>query len=345
MNKTTTSFISHEIKADILRPSLRRLAWMNIAIQTLFPLACAFTPVMAASADKHITAHQEVVDVRPYTLQKGETVATVASRAEMTVQALKKLNQFRVFSKPFEQLAAGDEMDIPVASVRKAGASATVTEQENNDITQWMVGNATGLASSLKHQSAEQYALSQARSQAGTAGSSAVQQWLSQFGTARVQLGVDNHFALSESAGDVLLPLYDNQQSMLFTQLGGRHKDQRTTLNAGIGVRVFHGNWMYGVNTFLDNDITGHNRRVGIGGEAWTDNLKLSANRYFGMTDWHQSRDFSDYDERPADGFDIMASAYLPALPQLGAKVKYEQYQGNEVALISQDTRQKNPKP
>lgn len=159
-----------------------------------------------------------------------------------------------------------------------------------------MAGNAAGLASSLKYQNAEQYALSQVRSQASSASSAVVQQWLSHFGTARIQLGVDDHFALSESAADVLIPLYDNQQTMLFTQVGGRHKDQRTTLNAGLGVRVFHGDWMYGVNTFLDNDITGHNRRVSVGGEAWTDNLKLSANSYFGMTDWHQSRDFADYD-------------------------------------------------
>jgi adhesin/invasin len=56
-----------------------------------------------------------------------------------------------------------------------------------------------------------------------------------------------------------------------------------------------------------------------IGAEAWTDNLKLSANSYFGMSDWHQSRDMEDYDERPADGFDVTANAYLPSLPQLGA--------------------------
>ncbi|WP_198528578.1 inverse autotransporter beta domain-containing protein [Buttiauxella noackiae] len=343
MKNKTKAAVSNKT-TELLRPSLRRFVWVNIAIQTLFPLASAFTPLMAVSAEKKITTNQDNVETRPYSLQKGETVKTVADREHLTVLQLKKLNQFRVFSKPFNQLSAGDELDIPVGIGKKNETSRSVTKQDKNEVTQWMAGNATGLASSLKHQRAEQYALSQARSQAGSASSSALQQWLSQFGTARVQLGVDNHFALSESAVDVLHPLYDNQQTMLFTQLGARHKDQRTTLNTGVGVRVFHDHWMYGVNTFLDNDITGHNRRVGIGGEAWTDNLKLSANSYFGMTDWHQSRDFSDYDERPANGFDIIANAYLPSLPQLGAKVKYEQYQGNDVALLSKDTRQKNPK-
>ncbi len=62
----------------------------------------------------------------------------------------------------------------------------------------------------------------------------------------------------------------------------------------------------------------------GVGAEVATDYLKFSANTYFGLTGWHQSRDFSSYDERPADGFDIRTEAYLPAYPQLGGKLMYE---------------------
>jgi adhesin/invasin len=257
-------------------------ARVTICTQTIFPLVIAFTPVMAASADK--------------------------------------------------ALSTPADSHISVS-----------TTPENDEIERWIAGGASGLASSLKSQGAGQYALSQARSQAGATSSAAVLQWLSQFGTARVQLGMDDRFSLGESAADVLIPLYDNQKSMLFTQVGGRRKDQRLTLNAGVGVRLFSDRWMYGVNTFLDNDFTGYNRRISLGAEVWTDYLKLSANTYFGITDWHQSRDFDDYDERPADGFDITANAYLPMLPQLGTKVKYEQYQGDGVALIDQETRQKNP--
>ncbi|PNM27328.1 hypothetical protein A6J66_000940 [Yersinia enterocolitica] len=181
------------------------------------------------------------------------------------------------------------------------------------------------------------------RSAANNEFNSAAQQWLSQFGTARVQLNVNDDFHLDGSALDVLVPLYDNQTSLLFTQLGARNKDSRNTVNIGAGVRTFHNNWMYGVNTFFDNDLTGKNRRVGVGAEAWTDYLKVSANSYFGTTDWHQSRDFADYNERPADGYDIRAEAYLPAYPQLGGKLMYEQYRGEEVALFGKDERQKNP--
>lgn len=32
-------------------PGLRRLAWLNIAVQAAFPLALAFTPAMAGAGD------------------------------------------------------------------------------------------------------------------------------------------------------------------------------------------------------------------------------------------------------------------------------------------------------
>lgn len=100
---------------------------------------------------------------------------------------------------------------------------------------------------------------------------------------------------------------------------------------------------MYGANVFFDRDLTGKNQRFSLGLETWTDHLKLSANRYFRLTDWHQSRDFADYNERPASGYDLRINAYLPAYPQLGGILSYEQYWGKEVALFGKDDRQKNP--
>ncbi|WP_253254327.1 inverse autotransporter beta domain-containing protein [Yersinia massiliensis] len=170
-----------------------------------------------------------------------------------------------------------------------------------------------------------------------------VQGWLNQFGTAQVQLNVDDDFNLDNSALDFLAPLYEQEELLLFTQLGVRNKDSRNTVNVGIGVRTHIGQWMYGINSFFDNDFTGHNQRFGVGTEVWTDYLKLSANSYFGITGWHQSRDFEHYNERPADGFDIRAEAYIPSYPQLGGKLMYEKYRGDEVALFGKDNRQKNP--
>lgn len=201
----------------------------------------------------------------------------------------------------------------------------------------------SSIASSLSSNGADGVANSAKSAATGYASSSA-QQWLSQFGTARVQLNVDDNGNWDDSAIDFLAPLYDNKKSMLFTQLGLRAPDGRITGNMGMGVRTFYvENWMFGGNVFFDDDFTGKNRRVGFGAEAWTNNLKLSANTYVGTTDWHSSRDFNDYYEKPADGYDVRAEGYLPSYPQLGAKLMYEQYYGDNVALFDKDHLQSDP--
>jgi adhesin/invasin len=207
--------------------------------------------------------------------------------------------------------------------------------------------NINQVANSLAANNLQQ-TLSQAKSNvvsgATSSASSSAQAWLSQFGTAKVQLNVDEDGHWDQSSLDLLVPLYDDKKAMLFSQFGLRKPDDRLTTNLGMGVRTFYlDNWMLGGNAFFDNDMTGKNRRVGLGAEAWTNYLKLSANGYLGNTQWHSSRDFDDYNEKPADGFDIRAEGYLPAVPQLGAKVIYEKYYGDKVALFDKDDPQKNP--
>lgn len=171
-----------------------------------------------------------------------------------------------------------------------------------------------------------------------------LQQWLSQYGTASISMNVDNHGHLNEGSSNLLLPLYDNKHStLIFTQLGYQRWDGRNTINLGLGTRRFDNHSMYGVNAFFDDDLTGHNERLGLGFEYGVDYLRLAANGYLGITGWHQSLDDPDYDERPANGFDVQAQMYLPSYPQLGAKIKYERYFGNGVDLLGTGDRQKNP--
>ncbi|MBF0035806.1 hypothetical protein HAX39_24970 [Citrobacter freundii] len=165
--------------------------------------------------------------------------------------------------------------------------------------------------------------------------------WLNKFGTAQVEL---NSGGIGGSAVDFLVPLYDNKKTVLFTQLGLRTPDDRVTGNLGLGGRIMvTPDWMLGGNFFVDDDMSGENHRVGIGAEAWTDAVRLSANTYLGTTEWHGSRDFDDYSEKPADGFDLRAEGYLPECPQLGARLMYEQYYGENVALFDKDHLQENP--
>ncbi|HAS1070460.1 TPA: LysM peptidoglycan-binding domain-containing protein, partial [Enterobacter cloacae] len=336
-----------EATAYPIPPIYRKLVWANIIVQSLLPISLALTPAITAASVKDDRQTSQI-RTRPLILREGETVDDIAERYHLSVSQLKHLNQFRIFSKGFEQLSAGDEIDVPVLSAHDIPPEKNAdTSSQTAEIGRWLSGSAASLAQSTSgphHTQVTDAAMSQARSAAVSGGEAAVSAWLNQFGTARLNLGVDDHLGLNNSSLDMLVPLYDNGNDVFFTQFGGRRDSSRTTLNLGAGVRLFRGHWMYGVNTFLDNDITGHNRRIGVGGEAWTDYLKLSANSYLGMTDWHQSRDFQDYDERPANGFDVTANGWLPAYPQLGAKLKYEQYQGDHVGLMGKDTLQKNPR-
>ncbi|WP_155410963.1 YrIlm family inverse autotransporter adhesin [Yersinia pseudotuberculosis] len=321
-------------------PYIKRVAWGTLLLQLFIPLSVSFSPAIAAMKASKADTIVSYSSTEPYVLGSGETVAMVAKKYGITVDELKKINIYRTFSRPFIALTTGDEIDIP----RKASPFSVDNNKDNRlSVENTLAGHAVAGATALSNGDVAKSGERMVRSAASNEFNNSAQQWLSQFGTARVQLNINDDFHLDGSAADVLIPLYDNEKSIIFTQLGARNKDSRNTVNMGAGVRTFQGNWMYGANTFFDNDLTGKNRRIGVGAEAWTDYLKLSANNYFGITDWHQSRDFIDYNERPANGYDLRAEAYLPSYPQLGGKAMYEKYRGDDVALFGKDNRQKNP--
>ncbi|WNP32605.1 invasin domain 3-containing protein (plasmid) [Morganella morganii] len=199
--------------------------------------------------------------------------------------------------------------DQPATRVA-AGVSQAGQLLSADDVTDASLGYVRGIGESLLNQQ--------------------VNDWLNQVGHARIQFGSNK-----TGDADVLVPLIDNPNSLLFSQVGLRANEERTTTNLGLGYRQYEDGWMWGVNSFYDYDITGSNSRVGVGGELWADYLKFAANGYFRVTDWHQStlHEMRDYDERPANGFDIRAEGYLPDYPQLGAFAKYEQYFGDGVSL------------
>lgn len=176
------------------------------------------------------------------------------------------------------------------------------------------------------------------------AAADSVEGWLNQFGTARVNVMTDEDFSFDGTEADVLVPLYDNQRNLLFTQLGARRVDDRNTVNIGLGHRYFSDNWMAGTNVFYDRQISGNgHQRLGLGAELGWDYFKLATNGYFRLSDWMASSRYRDYDERAANGFDIRAEGYFPSWPHLGAQVMYEKYYGDQVALFNEDERGKDP--
>jgi Bacterial Ig-like domain (group 1)./Protein of unknown function (DUF3442). len=174
-----------------------------------------------------------------------------------------------------------------------------------------------------------------------------IQSWLQQFGTAKINIGLDNNLSLENASLDMLLPLYDDKkQNLIFTQLGGRRDDDRNIVNVGLGYRYFADKWMWGVNAFIDQQLSDNtHQRLGLGGELGWDYFKLSANGYQRLSGWKSSKDHRDYEERVANGYDVRAEGYLPAYPQLGAQLVWEQYYGDDVALFgdNDDDRQRDP--
>ncbi|MBD2793891.1 inverse autotransporter beta domain-containing protein [Xenorhabdus szentirmaii] len=353
---------------------LKRVAWVNIFAQVAFPVAAAFTPAVAMAPNEHqvqkASAHTK--QTRPYRLSAGESVKTVAKRHGLTVTELKKLNQQRTFNKPFTALSAGDEIEVPhsvsdklLADNQKHASAAEIPANaihqeaiDQNNMNQkaigqqntepsttehWLANAASRAAGMLKSGNIVDNTKSQLQGMAVGEANQAVRNWLQRYGNVRIQANIDDRGRLDGSQFDMLLPLYDTKKHLTFTQIGVRHIDSRTTANFGLGQRHFFDSGMFGYNAFLDHDITRDHTRFGIGAEYARDFIKFGANGYFRASGWKDGKKLAEYEERPANGFDLRAEGYLPTYPQLGGKFIYEQYFGDEVGLLSEKQRQKNP--
>lgn len=349
---------SHPFTDAAFSPGLRRLAWLNIAVQAAFPLTVAFTPVMAGAGEQHFLQQPAPLSAQRtqvHTLEAGETAASVAKKFHLTLDQLRELNQFRTFAHGLNGLQPGDDVDVPLMTAKDkktaSGAStassstdgASAAAPEGDEQAQKVAGYASRAGSFLAGSAKSDAAASMARGMATGEVGGALQQWLSHFGTARVQLDADKNFSLKNSQFDLLMPLYDQGDNLVFTQGSLHRTDSRTQANLGAGWRHFTPTYMLGGNLFGDYDLSRDHARMGAGLEYWRDFLKLGANGYMRLTGWKDSPDLADYQERPANGWDIRAQAWVPSLPQLGGKLTYEQYYGKEVALFGVDNRQRNP--
>lgn len=338
--------LPHPSGDAVASPALRRLTWFNIAVQAAFPLAVAFTPAMAG--EQHFLPQRAPLSTQRtqvYTLGPGETAISVAKKFDLTLNQLRELNQLRTIAHGLNGLQPGDDVDVPLmtakdhqnaSDVPAPGRSASA--EEGNEQAQKVAGYVSQ-AGSAKSDAAASMARNMATAEAG----GALQQWLSHFGTARVQLDADKNFSLKNSQFDLLLPLYDQGDNLVFTQGSLHRTDSRTQASLGAGWRHSTPTYMLGGNLFGDFDLSRDHVRAGAGLEYWRNFLKLGVNSYLRLSEWKDSPDLADYQERPANGWDVRGQAWIPSLPQLGGRLTYEQYYGKEVALFGVDSRQRNP--
>ncbi|HHV7328696.1 TPA: inverse autotransporter adhesin IatC [Escherichia coli] len=328
---------------------LRRLtAGICLITQTIFPvMAAAPTHINPAHSDTAASLILPNVKTIPYTLGALESPPTVAARFGITVDELRRLNQLRTFARGFDNVRQGDEIDVPLINSNSPEArnlKAMQMERDGKDPQMQVAEVAQQSGTLLARDMDSEQAASMARGWVASSASAQATDWLSRWGTARVSLGVDEDFSLKSSSFEFLHPWYETPDNLVFSQHTLHRTDDRTQTSHGIGWRYFTSSWMSGVNMFIDHDLTRYHTRTGMGVEYWRDYLKLSGNGYLRLSNWRSAPELdNDYEARPANGWDLRAEGWLPAWPQLGGKLVYEQYYGDEVALFGKDERQNDP--
>ncbi|EEW1688948.1 TPA: inverse autotransporter beta domain-containing protein [Escherichia coli] len=316
--------------------------------QIFFPVMATAQNVVHAKPQTTVSSAPPLLENNtvPYTLGALESAQSVADRFGISLEELRRLNQFRTFARGFDNVRQGEELDVPATTSQKSHEQQNAIPPANgeNTLENQIASTSQRVGTLLSQDMNSEQASGMARGWASSEASGAMTDWLNNFGTARISLGVDEDFSLKNSQFDFLHPWYDTPDYLLFSQHTLHRTDDRTQINTGLGWRHFTSSWMSGINLFFDHDLSRYHSRAGLGAEYWRDYLKLSSNAYIGLTGWRSASELdNDFEARPANGWDLRAEGWLPAWPQLGGKLVYEQYYGDEVALFDKNDRQSNP--
>ena len=332
-----------------LGDKIRRLtAGVCLFTQIFFPVMATAQNVVHAKPQTTVSSAPPLIENNtvPYTLGALESAQSVADRFGISLEELRRLNQFRTFARGFDNVRQGEELDVPATTLQKSHEQQNAVPPANgeNTLENQIASTSQRVGTLLSQDMNSEQASGMARGWASSEASGAMTDWLNNFGTAKISLGVDEDFSLKNSQFDFLHPWYDTPDYLLFSQHTLHRTDDRTQINTGLGWRHFTPSWMSGINLFFDHDLSRYHSRAGLGAEYWRDYLKLSSNAYIGLTGWRSAPELdNDYEARPANGWDLRAEGWLPAWPQLGGKLVYEQYYGDEVALFDKNDRQSNP--
>ncbi|HAW4218726.1 TPA: hypothetical protein JLV57_003186 [Escherichia coli] len=332
-----------------LGDKIRRLtAGVCLFTQIFFPVMATAQNVVHAKPQTTVSSAPPLIENNtvPYTLGALESAQSVADRFGISLEELRRLNQFRTFARGFDNVRQGEELDVPATTSQKSHEQQNAIPPANgeNTLENQIASTSQRVGTLLSQDMNSEQASGMARGWASSEASGAMTDWLNNFGTAKISLGVDEDFSLKNSQFDFLHPWYDTPDYLLFSQHTLHRTDDRTQINTGLGWRHFTSSWMSGINLFFDHDLSRYHSRAGLGAEYWRDYLKLSSNAYIGLTGWRSAPELDyDFEARPANGWDLRAEGWLPAWPQLGGKLVYEQHYGDEVALFDKNDRQSNP--
>ncbi|WP_426763093.1 inverse autotransporter beta domain-containing protein [Hafnia paralvei] len=126
---------------------------------------------------------------------------------------------FRIRIKLIIWLQISLQFFFPIITAFPALANTTNNQTEGESIPYENILSST--ASSLSSSGADGMK-NMGKNMATGAAASTVEQWLSQFGTAKVQLSVDDDGHWDQSSVELFTPVFDNKKSIWFTPFGMR---------------------------------------------------------------------------------------------------------------------------
>lgn len=313
----------------------KAIAYSQIILQILLSTLPLYSVSFSTQANSDDMPKKAVLFKQLHTLTPTDTLESVAAGYGLSIDELWALN-INLYNNrsAFEAVKYGAVVYVP-------------NQEEQQQATQQaslVASHLSQVGNSLSSENRVDAFSRLAKGMLLSSTAKTVEEWLGHIGQAQVKLQADDKNDFNGSELDLFIPLDDQPDRLAFSQFGFRRIDQRNIMNIGLGQRHYVSDWMFGYNIFFDQQISGNgHRRLGLGGELARDYIKLSANSYHRLGGWKNSARLEDYDERAANGYDIRTEAYLPHYPQLGGKLMYEQYFGDEVALFGINERQKNP--
>ncbi|MGR1225502.1 inverse autotransporter beta domain-containing protein, partial [Aeromonas veronii] len=291
-----------------------------------------------------------------YILKKGDTLSSVVRDLNLDVADLFALNPefaelhmwkegavlYLPTALPLPSLTSQGLLDIPTLA-QTAPTAERITKELATQGYRLAKSFDTESKNSHSSEKEKSYWSSRVKQHFEQEAKAYTERFLGGKGSARMQVSLDNNFNLNGLELGVLASLYENEDTLVFSQVGAHRKNDRTIVNLGVGRREFNSEHMFGYNSFFDYDVTRSHRRLGAGIEYWQDHLKLGGNLYLPLSSWKDSPDFDFHEERPARGIDMRAQAYLPSLPQLSGKLSVERYWGEKVDLLGTQKNTHNP--
>lgn len=109
-----------------------------------------------------------------------------------------------------------------------------------------------------------------------------------------------------------------DKQDTIFTQLRYALEDENSAVNLGLGYRKLlnENSTLLGLNSFFDYENDAKHYRVGLGGEAFINQIELRGNAYIGLSPRRLVNDAGNTKEyeKAVDGFDAEFGIPLPYL-------------------------------